>query len=83
MSGFFSGHRGTDRDQTVSSGAEREEQGAMVPGDPDHEEVGFSLTSINLPDILGEPKPSCSCTAVLIFPNSLVQSLVFVLNKSK
>lgn len=49
----------------MSSGAEREEQGAMVPRDPDHEEVSFSLTSI-----LGEP-------------NSLVQSLVFVLNKSK
>lgn len=35
----FSGHGGTDCYKTVPSGAEREEQGAMVSGDLDNEEV--------------------------------------------
>lgn len=41
------GHRGTDRYKAVPSGAEREKQREMVPGDPDHEEVSFTLSRIN------------------------------------
>lgn len=44
----FTGHRGTDRYKAVPPGAKREKQGEMVSGDPDHEEVSFSLTCIDL-----------------------------------
>ena len=45
---MFSGHGGTDRYKAVPSGAEREKQREVVPGDPDHEEVSFTLKCINI-----------------------------------
>lgn len=40
----FIGNGGTHCYKTVSSGAERAEQGEMVPGDPDYKKVSFNLT---------------------------------------
>lgn len=44
---MFLGHRRTDCYKAVSPGAEREKQREMVSGDPDHEEVSFTVTHIN------------------------------------